>query len=169
MARPLPGDHYESYQAYIDETTGNTVADLITNHAAVLNDFIAGLPESKGDYAYAADKWTVKDLLQHLIDTERIMTYRALTIARQDTVSLPGFEENAYAISAKASLRSLASLKEEFLALRKATDYFLLALTEEQLQQKGISNGHLIKVNSLAFIIIGHHLHHKKVMEARYL
>jgi uncharacterized damage-inducible protein DinB len=111
MARPLLGDHSEHFQTYIDETTGLTIDDLITNYSSPLNNFISSLPEDKEDYAYAAGKWTVKDLLQHMIDTERIMTYRALTFARKDAVALPGFNENEYAVSSKESLRNLANLK----------------------------------------------------------
>lgn len=169
MARPLIGDHSEPFQTYIDETTGLTINDLVTNYSSQLNNFISSLPENKEDYAYAAGKWTVKDLLQHMIDTERIMTYRALTFARKDSVALPGFNENEYADSAKASFRSLADLKEEYIALRKSTDLFLTSLSEEQLLQKGISNGYPLSVNSLAFIIFGHSIHHKKILQERYL
>ena len=169
MARPLFGDYSEHFQTYIDETIGHTIGDLITNHSSLLNEFVNSLPEDKGDYAYAAGKWTVKDLLQHVLDTERIMTYRTLTFARKDTIALPGFNENEYAVAAKASLRSLAALKEEYITLRKATDLFLTSLSEEQLQQKGISNGHPLSVNSLAFIIFGHSIHHKKILQERYL
>ena len=169
MARPLIGDHSEPYQTYIDETTEPTINDLITNYSLQLNNFISSLPEVKENYAYAAGKWTVKDLLQHMIDTERIMTYRALTFARKDSVALPGFNENEYAVSAKASLRTLASLQEEYISLRKSTDLFLKSLSDEQLQQKGISNGHPLSVNSLAFIIFGHSIHHRKILQERYL
>lgn len=169
MARPIQGEHGEFYQKYIDKTQGNSVQSLITNHSALLNDFINNLPDSKADYAYADGKWTVKDLLQHIIDTERIMSYRALTFARKDGKDLPGFEENDYAIAAKASTRTLQSLKEEFVAIRKATDLFLLSLTNEQLQQTGKANGYAVKVNSIAFMLFGHALHHKQIIEERYL
>lgn len=170
MARPLPGDHSESYQTYIDETIGHdTIHGLVNTFSLGLDDFIINIPESKGDYTYAEGKWTVKDLLQHMIDTERIMTYRALTFARKDAVVLPGFDENNYAASAAASLRSLTDLQKEYINLRKATDLFLLSLSEEQLQQKGISNGYPLKVNSIAFMIIGHNVHHMRILQERYL
>jgi len=170
MARPQPGDFAAFYQDYINKTEGcNTISQLINQYSSTLNGFMNQLPESKADYSYADGKWTVKDLLQHLIDTERIMTYRALTIARKDSIVLPGFEENAYAANANAKNRSLQSLKEEFVAIRQSTDLFLLSLTVDQLLQKGTANKNAITVNALAFIIFGHILHHKQILEERYL
>jgi uncharacterized damage-inducible protein DinB len=169
MARPQQGEHGEFYQKYIDKTNGDSVESLVADHSAALNIFINNLPESKADFAYAEGKWTIKDLLQHIIDTERIMSYRALTFARKDAQNLPGFEEDTYAIAANAGNRSLQSLKDEFVALRKATDLFLLSLSEEQLQQTGKANGHSVKVNSIAFMLFGHALHHKHILEERYL
>ena len=169
MARPQQGDFATFYQKYIDKTKSENIKTLIENNAAVLYHFVINIPEAKADYAYADGKWTVKDLLQHMIDTERIMVYRALTIARKDNFNLPGFDENEYATQADASSRILQSLKEEFVAVRKSTDQFLLALSTDQLQQKGIANGNPITVNALAFIIFGHALHHKQILEERYL
>lgn len=169
MPRPAINEYAASHQPYVEKATGNTIQELVFNHSNILNYFILSLPEEKADYAYAEGKWTVKDLLQHMIDTERIMTYRLLTFARKDKVGLPGFEENDYAASANASSRSLSSLKEEYVALRKADDLFLLSLTDEQLEQKGMANGSPVKVNSLAYIIFGHSLHHIKIIEERYL
>jgi uncharacterized damage-inducible protein DinB len=169
MARPQQGDFASFYQTYIDKTKSETIKALIENNAAVLYHFIINIPEAKADYAYAEGKWTVKDLLQHMIDTERIMVYRSLTIARKDNINLPGFDENTYATQANASARILQSLKEEFVAVRKSTDQFLLALSQEQLQQKGMANGNPITVNALAYIIFGHALHHKQILEEKYL
>ena len=110
MARPQQGDHGEFYQKYINKTKSDTIKLLVENNSSALNHFVMNLPETKADYAYAEGKWTVKDLLQHMIDTERIMVYRALTIARNDKLNLPGFDENNYSVSAKASSRILQSL-----------------------------------------------------------
>lgn len=169
MARPQQGEYGAFYQTYIDKTKSDSVKSLIENNSSALAHFVMNLPESKADHAYAEGKWTIKDLLQHMIDTERIMVYRALTIARNDKFNLPGFDESNYAIAAKASTRTLQSLKEEFAAVRKSTDLFLLSLSEEQLQQKGIANNNPITVNSLVYIIYGHALHHMQIIEERYL
>lgn len=169
MARPQPEDFSAFQQTYVDKTKSDTIKLLVENNASILNHFVMNLPEAKADFAYAEGKWIIKNLLQHIIDAERILVYRALTIARKDKISLPGFEENEYAINANATSRILQSLKEEFVAVRKSTDLFLLSLSDEQLQQKGIANGNPSTVNSLAYIIYGHALHHKQILEERYL
>ena len=111
----------------------------------------------------------MKDVIQHLIDAERIFAYRALRFARKDATNLPGFDENSFAANANAGSRSLQSLQEEFKAVRKSTDLLLLSFTEEQLQQKGMGNNNSITVNAIAFITFGHLLHHKEILEDRYL
>lgn len=169
MARPVHGDFAPFYENYIGMAEGNTVQDLIARYSTELNTFIMSLPEAKADFAYAPGKWSVKDLLQHIIDTERVFTYRATRFSRKDTTHLPGFDENAYAANAAAATRSLQSLKEEFVVLRKATDIFLQSLSEEQLSLKGTANNYPITVNAVTFVIFGHILHHKQILEERYL
>jgi uncharacterized damage-inducible protein DinB len=169
MPRPQKGDYNNFYQAYVDNAIGNDVQEVIANHSIAINDFVNSLPEAKAAYQYAPEKWTVKDVLQHMIDAERIFVYRALTFARKDGTPLPGFEENDYAANADTSVRSLQSLKDEFIATRNSTDIFLSNLTDEELKQEGSANNNPITVNAIAFIIIGHILHHKRVLEERYL
>jgi hypothetical protein len=111
----------------------------------------------------------VKDVVQHLIDAERIFAYRALRFARKDTTPLSGFDENSFANNANTSERTLVSLKEEFIAVRKSTDLLLLSFTQEQLNQTGISNDHSITVNAICYIIFGHLLHHISILGERYL
>ena len=108
-------------------------------------------------------------MLQHLIDAERIFVYRATRFARKDNQSLLGFEENDYAQNGNAVTRTLQSLKEELSALRKSTNLFLENLNDDQLAQNGAANNNLITVNAIAFIIFGHLLHHKNIIEERYL
>ena len=169
MARPQVGDYSNYAQVYINATADETVADLIANHSQIILNSINNLPESKGNFSYAEGKWTVKQVLQHMIDTERIFVYRALTFARKDIVVLPGFEQDDYAKNAPANNRSLTALKLEFNLLRQSTDLFLAGLTNEELQQNGIASNQNITVNAIAFIIFGHNLHHKKVFEEKYL
>lgn len=169
LTRPRKGDFAPNYSDYINKTEGETIAQLIANYSELLNDFVNGLPEAKANFAYAAGKWTVKDVLQHLLDAERIFTYRALRFARKDTTMLPGFDEDMYAANANATQRSLQSLKEEFVAVRKATDLFFLSLQEDQLAQKGTANNYSTTVQALAFVVFGHLLHHKQILEERYL
>ena len=169
MARPQSGDFNNYAQIYVDATTGETVAELLANHSKVILDFVEAISESKASFSYADGKWTVKQLLQHMIDTERIFSYRAVTFARRDTVSLFGFDENEYANAATAAHRTLIDLKKEFSLLRQSTDLFLLSLTDEDLTQIGMASNHVVTVNAIAFIIFGHNLHHIKILEDRYL
>ncbi|MBA4197770.1 MAG: DNA damage-inducible protein DinB [Chitinophaga sp.] len=169
MPRPSATDYYVFYNNYVETAKGDSVAELLINYSALLNDFVTNLPEAKADYSYAAGKWTVKELLQHMIDAERIFSYRALRIARKDTTPLPGFDENSYAANADVSSKTFQSLKEEFVAVRQSTDLLLQSFSEEQLQQVGTTSNHSITVNAICFIIFGHILHHKRILEERYL
>jgi uncharacterized damage-inducible protein DinB len=169
MQRPLENEYASFYNNYIALATGNNINDVIVNHNRTISKFYSNLPEEKADYAYAEGKWTIKDLLQHLIDAERIFVYRATRFARKDNQSLLGFEENDYAQNANAITRTLQSLKEELSALRKSTNLFLENLNDDQLAQNGAANNNLITVNAIAFIIFGHLLHHKNIIEERYL
>lgn len=169
MSKPKAEDAAPFYHKYIAYNTGDSLQEIIHNHAAEIKDFYNNLPEEKADYAYAEGKWTLKDLLQHVTDAERIFCYRALRISRKDATPLPGFDENMYAENANTPGRSFDSLKQEFTAVRFATDLLLQSFTGDQLQQSGIASDHHITVNALAFIIYGHLLHHKKIIEERYL
>jgi uncharacterized damage-inducible protein DinB len=169
MQRPLENEYASFYKNYIALATGNNINDVIVNHNRTISKFYSNLPEEKADYAYAEGKWTIKDLLQHLIDAERIFVYRATRFARKDNQSLLGFEENEYAKNANAASRTLQSLKAELSALRESTNFFLESLNNEQLAQIGTANNNLITVNAIAFIIFGHLLHHKNIIEERYL
>ncbi len=169
MARPLESEYPTFYKNYIDKTNGDTIKELIDNYANEFKDFIQSIPEEKQDFAYATDKWTVKDLLQHLIDAERVFVYRATRFSRKDKTDLPGFDENDYARNAHAGEKKFEDLTTELVALRKSTDLFLQNLSDEQLAQTGTANGKEISVNAIAFIIYGHLLHHKNILQERYL
>jgi hypothetical protein len=131
--------------------------------------FVQNLPLDKFDYRYAEGKWTLKDILQHLIDSERVFAYRSMCFARNDKTSLPSFEEDDYAMEAKASKRSIQDLLSEVLALRQATLCLFKSLSNDELLRKGLSSGNLCSVRAFGFIIIGHQNHHQRVFEERYL
>jgi hypothetical protein len=124
--------------------------------------------EELGDAVYAPGKWIGKEILQHCIDTERIMAYRALCFSRKEKASLPGFDENIYAANSLAHQRSYSDLMEEFECVRKSTIYLFRSFSEETLLQEGIANGKNILVGALGFVIIGHALHHQWILEERY-
>ena len=168
MARPQPNECAPFYHKYIALAEGNSINEIVKKYAFELQEFYNNLPESKADFAYAEKKWTVKQVLQHLTDAERVFAYRALRIGRNDETPLASFDENAYVENGFATERSLSSLKQEFNAVRAATDIFLLALNEEQVMRMGTASNNPVSVNALAFIIYGHLLHHKKILKERY-
>ncbi len=169
MSRPLPGDYPPYFGKYIDRVEGDSPERVVAHYSQQLLTFYQQLPEELADHAYAPEKWTLKDVLQHVIDTERIMSYRLLRIARNDQTPLPGFEENDYALSAKASLRSFTSLKEELAAVRNSTDLLIQSLTPEQLVNRGNASGHPVTALALVYILYGHLIHHRLIIEERYL
>ncbi|NHN25964.1 DinB family protein [Flavobacterium jejuense] len=131
--------------------------------------FFKSIPENKQEFRYEIGKWTPKDILLHLIDAERIFTYRALRISRNDQTALSGFEENDYVPNAGANSRNMDSLIEEYETVRNATISLFSSLTEEQLLRIGIASGSTVSVRAIGCIILGHELHHVSVIKERYL
>jgi uncharacterized damage-inducible protein DinB len=168
MARPQPNECAPYYQKYIALAQGNTINEIVNNHAFDMQEFYNSLPDDKADFAYAENKWTIKQVLQHLTDAERVFAYRALRISRNDETPLASFDENEYVKNGFANQRSLSSLKQEFNAVRAATDMFLLSLNNQQVMRLGTASNNPVSVNALAFIIYGHLLHHKNILQERY-
>jgi uncharacterized damage-inducible protein DinB len=131
--------------------------------------FVQNIPMDKFDYRYAEGKWTIKDIIQHLIDAERIFAYRALRFARNDNTDLPGFEENDYVDEANANARSIMELLTEMSSVRHATVLLFKTFSEEQLLRIGTANNNTMSVRALGFVIIGHQNHHQRIFEERYL
>lgn len=169
MPKPSPTTYPEYFKKYVDLVPEDDLLTGLTNQLPVIKDLLNGISEEQSTYAYEDGKWTLKELLQHMIDAERVFNYRALCIARKETVSLPGFDENDYAQNSNANNRNWQNLVEEFLAVRNSTQFLYESFTDEALNSSGISNNNPISVNSLGFITLGHFYHHKKVIEERYL
>jgi len=169
MSRPQPGEYNPFFERYIQQTKAQDAHSLMAELSTVLENFYTSLPESKADYAYAPGKWTLKEVLQHVTDTERIFSYRLLRVARKDTTPLPSFEENDYVANADANRRSFDAIKQEFLAVRRSSNLLIESLTETQLINKGVVSNTETSANAIAFILFGHLMHHKAVIEERYL
>ncbi len=145
---------------------------LIEELEICLHDFIRfvqNIPMDKFDYRYAEGKWTIKDIIQHIIDAERIFSYRALRISRNDQTPLPGFEENDYVENTNANSRSIQELLTEMAAVRHSTLLLFKSFTEAQLQLMGTASNNPISVRAIGFLTIGHQKHHQKVFQERYL
>lgn len=168
MNRPQPDEFALYYQTYIDTVSDDVLAELKLQSTAVPN-FLRLIDKEKANYAYAPGKWTLKELIGHVIDTERIMAYRLLHIARKDQIPLSGFDENYYVTNSSYTNRDLDSLIDEFEQLRLANLFLYQSLTDEELDRSGIANGHNVSVRALLFIIAGHVTHHKRIVTERYM
>ncbi|MES2649411.1 MAG: DinB family protein [Bacteroidota bacterium] len=168
MPRPDFAEYGTYFQRYIDYTPGNDARQVIETSVAALEQFLSTIPEEKLHFAYNPGKWTVAQLLQHVIDTERVFAYRAMCIARGEEQGLPGFDENVYAENATATNRTLSDLTEELLLVRKTTLILYKYIDDKQLFRKGIASNNPITPNAIAFIIVGHVMHHQKILTERY-
>ena len=158
-------DFYKSYIQVLEDV------ELIEELEICLHEFIKfvqNIPMDKFDYQYAEGKWTIKEIIQHLIDSERVFSYRALRISRNDKTLLPGFDENTYAANGDASHRNWKDMLIEWRTVRQSTNLLFASFTEEQNKALGSASGFPISVNALGFIIFGHALHHLHVLKERY-
>lgn len=157
------------YRNYVQLVREDEIVTALESSARAAQELFGGLPDIHWDFRYAPDKWSIKDMLQHLIDGERIFCYRALCFARKDATHLPGFDENTYAAAAGAEARSKDALLEEFAAVRKATTLLFSSFSDEQINATGFANEHEISVQAIGFIISGHLWHHMNIIRERYL
>ncbi|HMP98426.1 MAG TPA: DinB family protein [Cyclobacteriaceae bacterium] len=156
------------YQNYVKLVTEDKVLDALKNSSKELMTFLDRLTEEQGSYAYAEGKWSIKVLLMHMMDAERIFAYRALRFSRNDRSSLPGFDEQAYAYQANAEEQTLAGLIQMMQHLRQTTIDLYQTFTEEMLLRTGFANNYEVSVNALGFIIAGHERHHLGIIKSRY-
>lgn len=157
------------YQTYINKAQNVDLKRGLRQSFESVIEFLNTIPEDKLEYRYADGKWTIKEVIQHIIDAERIFAYRALRIARQDQTPLPGFEENDYVPASFANNRSRAQLLADYSAVRQATLSLFDSFTNDMLLQVGIASNSPISVRALGFITIGHEQHHCQVIKERYL
>lgn len=157
----------EFYDRYIDLVDDVPASQALLESSTIFEDVVSSL-EALEDRIYAPGKWTAKDILQHCIDTERILAYRALCFARNDSTVLPGFDEADYARYTLANERTLPDLLEEFSIVRTSTVFMFENFSEEMLLKEGIANGKRISVLALGLTIAGHAIHHLRILEERY-
>ena len=169
MGRPDLSRVPEWYHGYINKVKEDDLSTAFNGQTNTFLKFLEELPEVKRNYRYADGKWTVKEVLQHIIDAERIFAYRALRFARKDSTPLPGFDENEYARNANVSNRNWNDMVEEFRALRQSTELMFTSFSEEELELPGVASEKLVYVLGIGFIIIGHVAHHWNILKERYL
>ena len=168
-ARP-DADEYASYFAgYVSLAP---VGDIVETLGRQLEDVLALLgevPESRGDSRYAPEKWSIKELVGHMSDTERVFAYRALCIARNDRAPLPGMDQDEYMSGANFGAQTLRDLADEFACVRRASIYLFRHLADEAWLRRGTANGNEVSVRALAHILAGHAEHHVRILRERYL
>ena len=169
MSRPDLSRVPEFYHGYISKTKGDDVMAALRNSTRELFSLLKSIPPEKHGHRYAEGKWTIKEVVQHMIDAERVFAYRALRFARKDDTPLPGFDENLFAQTAKADRRNWNDLIEEFGALRQASEAMFTSFDDEQLESSGIANEHSNYVLGIGYILAGHVNHHCQVIKERYL
>ena len=170
IQKPKPGEYPPYAAMYIDLVPDDgQVLNHLEENFRLTKDFILSLPQEKLLYRYAPNKWTIKEILVHIIDDERIYSYRALRFGRNDKTELPGFEQDEFARYSNANERELKNIFEEYEAVRKATITLFNGLAEETLAWKGTADGNEATVRALAYHIAGHELHHISFIRENYL
>jgi len=169
ITRPSPGEYAPYYGRYIDLVPDGDVLDLLGRQVEETAQLVESLSDRDADFRYAEGKWSIKEVIGHVADTERIMVYRALCFARGEPVALPGFDEDEYVRRARFASRGLPDLVAELRAVRASTLPFFAALDAEELERKGTANSRPYTVRAVAYIVAGHERHHTKALAERYL
>jgi uncharacterized damage-inducible protein DinB len=166
--KPDTNEYAAFYETYISLVPDVDVVAALEAQRLQMAQLLAGRSERDGNFRYAPGKWSVKEVIGHLADSERIFAYRALRIARRDTTPLSGFEQDDYVREAGSGSRELRDLAEEFAAVRDATVALYRSLSDEAWKRRGSANKNEVTVRALAFITAGHELHHRSILEQRY-
>ena len=165
----LKSDEYPAiFENYIETISGDVIEEL-ENQLTTFPNFIRNIPEDKGSYTYLEGKWTVKEILCHIIDTERIMSYRALRFSRNDMTALASFEQDEFVANGRHNERSFENIIEEFILVRKSNLILFKNFNENELNRKGMASDRLITVRAFVYVIAGHLNHHKFIIQERYL
>ena len=166
--RPQPGEYAPYYERYVSLVKGDDILLTLEEQRRQTLLLLSGRSEADGDLRYALEKWSVKEVLGHINDTERIMSYRALRIARGDATPIEGYEQDDYVRNGPFARLALADLIEDYIAVRRATVSLLRNLDETDCSRRGVANKNEVTVRALAYIIAGHELHHRGILEERY-
>ena len=167
--RPQPAEYAPYYDRYISLIQGNDILAALDEQRRQMLLLLSGRTEPDGDLRYAPEKWSLKEVLGHINDTERIMSYRALRISRGDATPIAGFEQDDYVRNSPLGRRPLADLIEDYIAVRRATVSLFRNLDEPAWTRRGVASNNEVTVRALAYIIAGHELHHRRIIEEKYL
>jgi hypothetical protein len=166
--RPDAGEYDPYYWKYIDLVPDGDIVTILRSQIEHTLALLRHVSEEKAGESYAPGKWTIKEVIGHLTDTERVFAYRALCIGRNDKTPLPGFEQDDYVANTNTNARTFASLLEELSAVRSATVHLFRHFTQTEWQRRGTANQKEITTRALAYNIAGHELHHVGILKTRY-
>lgn len=167
--RPDENDYAPYYKGYIEKIKGDDILKILFEQTKECQNILNSFPEHKGDYRYQEGKWTLKQVIGHVMDTERVFTYRALCIARGEKQPLPGFEQDDYVNTGKFESRNLFDLIYELRLLRESNLLLFKSFDDDMLNRRGTASGYEVTVNALLFMIAGHMQHHLDILRERYL
>lgn len=169
IAKPQPDEYAPFYANYVTKAGDGDIVETLARLKDSTWQLFNSVGADKQDYAYAEGKWTLKQLLNHMIDAERVFAYRILCFSRYDENALPGFDENTYVENADVSQRTLHDLAAEFKSLREANLYLYKSISTPQSLFKGMASGKPVSVRALLYIAAGHEIHHIHIIKERYL
>jgi hypothetical protein len=170
MNRPQPSEYHPFYNGYVQLVPEGNFLQLLKENTLQVRSFFNSIRTDKQEHRYQPGKWTVKQILMHMADTERVMSYRALTISRGDTqVNLPNMDENLFAVNANVTGRTIEDLLHEFNTVRESTTLLFGYMSDAQSAFTGNVLGHSISPRALGHVIIGHTIHHMNIIKQRYL
>jgi uncharacterized damage-inducible protein DinB len=169
MLRPDSNEYNPYYAGYVSLVTEDDVLVAMEEQIKEIERLVTSIPEEKGTHAYEPGKWTVKEVLGHLVDTERVFAYRALRISKGDTTELPGYDQDLFVERGGFNEAPIKSLLAELLHMRRANIIFFSGLSEERSALAGSANGNPVTVRALAYMMVGHVRHHLNILSERYL
>jgi uncharacterized damage-inducible protein DinB len=170
IEKPGDGDYPSYAHVYIDLLPGDgLILQHLADNLSATKQFIGSIAPARLLHRYAEGKWTIKEILGHVVDDERIYVYRALRFARNDSTELPGFDQELFARYSEANNREISDLLEEFATVRRSTIAFFSSLSDASLMRTGVADGHRVSVRALAYHIAGHELRHMNIIRERYL
>lgn len=169
MQRPEASEYFEYYGRYIEKVPEGDILSILESELAETLDLLDGLTEERANYRYAPGKWSVKEVIGHLIDVERLFSYRALSFARNDPAPLPSMEQEDWAKFNNASQRTLSELLMEFVAARRSSIAMFRSFDDGMWERQGTASGYRFSVRTFPYIIAGHERHHRGVLQERYL
>lgn len=167
--RPQPGEYASYYEKYISLISATDIVTALEGQRLAMTQLLGARSEREGNFRYAPGKWTLKEVIGHVSDAERIFAYRAMRIARADQTPIEGFEQDDYVKNGGFSERTLADLSEEFAHVRNASLALFRSLPDAAWTRRGVANKNEVTVRALAYIIAGHEVHHRRVLEENYL